>query len=233
MAKTKACPADVPCMYELKHDARHATKGPMMMCGSKKIPGVAMDKTVCHASKDGSHIRCYCMTDNCNQNCTLPKELGSICIGSTCIGVNTEKCTDLGSTCTGSICIGINSDWVSCDGGKCMARTSDDQNNPMTMKTMKTMITDNKDKTMTMLTTKPDDKDKTKTLKSTTTTKDTGVDNDTPTSKNMLTSKSSTTIATAFHVVIGMIIIIKHFALLMKMHLITTPIVWKNLQHPK
>lgn len=90
-AKTKVCPADVPCMYELKNDARHAEKGPMMMCGSRKIPGVAMDKTICHTSKDGSHIRCYCMADDCNQNCTLPKD---------------TKCTDLGSVCTGSIPIG-------------------------------------------------------------------------------------------------------------------------------
>ena len=96
-AKIKVCPADVPCMYELKHDVRHATKGPMRMCGTEKIPGVAIDKTLCHTSQYGSHIQCYCMTDNCNQNCTLPKDLGSTCIGSVCIGVNTYKCTDLGS----------------------------------------------------------------------------------------------------------------------------------------
>ena len=251
-AKIKVCPADVPCMYELKHDVRHATKGPMRMCGTEKIPGVAIDKTVCHTSQYGSHIQCYCMTDNCNQNCTLPKDLGSTCIGSVCIGVNTYKCTDLGSFCVGSFCLGVNSDLnlglgvnepkfaphffslgindpaaqlcaakqCSCDASTCMARATDDQNNPMTMKTR---TPDDKNKTMAMKSTKQDDKDKTKTLKSTTTTKKTGADNDTPTSKNMLTSKSSTTIATAFHVVIGMVIIIKHFALLMTVHLITAP----------
>ena len=101
------------------------------------------------------------------------------------------------------------------------------------MKTIKTMTPDDKDKTMAMKTTKSDDKDKMKTSKSTTTNKDTGVDNDTPTSKNMLTSKSSTTIATAFHLVIGIVIIIKHYVLLMTMHLFTTPIVLKNLEPPK
>ena len=181
---TKTCPADIPCMYESEQKGTIVT----MKCSPDPMPGVTMDTTICHTSQHGSHIKCYCMKDNCNDECTLKKDADGKCQDkpNSTPGVNDADilCATLDCTCPGSTC---------------MAKAADGMSTTMTMKTMKTG-NDTEMKTTKMKSKAPPPATTIKTM--------------VETSPKMMdaTSKSSTTNAAAFHVVIGMVIIItKHF----------------------
>ena len=181
-AKTKACPKDRHCMYEVEKDkSGKVTVGPTMKCAPDPMPEITMD--TCHTTTHGSHMMCYCMKNDCNHECKLKKDV---------------KCTDKpGSAPKDEPTAGderpelCNTKECVCD-GMCMARTT---NGNGTVMTMKTMMTEKATKMKTMESDAPPAT--TKMAKQGSEPAEMGT-----------TSKSSTTDAAAFHVVVGMVIII-------------------------
>ena len=143
---------------------------------------MAFTKDTCETTQHGSDIKCYCMADNCNHKCTKPTK--AQCKVKPGAPAKAEDATSL---CAADLC--------ECD-ATCMAKTMNGNKTTMTMKTMSPKMVS---KMKTMESNAPP--------ATTATTKKTKVSNGMET-----TSKSSTTNAAAFHVVIGMVIIItNHF----------------------